>query len=215
MKSHFPQIKALVFDIDDTLFRHEGYYTHLRSMLVNRYADEHGQTHEETAKQIEDLRVSLGKGSMKASYTFAFEHLGVSIALQSKWKNELYRPENYLEGDEQLVEAMTKLSKHFKIFAFTNNSTYIGTKTLEVLGVKDFFDGVYSSESINEPKPSAKPYKLISEKHEIPYSAIASIGDRYNVDLETPIGIGCAGILVESMEDVYNLANMLSGFQSL
>ncbi len=212
MKSYFPQIKALVFDIDDTLFRHEGYYTHLRSMLVKRYAKEMNQPYNETATQIENLRKSLGKNGGKASYTFTFKHLGISVSRQSQWKNELYKPEDYLSRDDRLIETCAQLAKTNKIFAFTNNSTFIGSKTLEVLGIREFFTEIWSSESIGEPKPSTKPYRLLSRKYNIPIHGIVAIGDRYNVDLEAPIGIGCAGILVESMEDVYLLSKILSQY---
>jgi phosphoglycolate phosphatase/putative hydrolase of the HAD superfamily len=208
MRTYLSQIKALVFDIDNTLFRNDVYYNSLTSQLVEQYALEKKQSKEAARNLVSKLRDELGKNGMKASYTHVLSHLGISIQKQSQWKDELYRPEDFLFKDEKLIETLFILRKTCMLFTFTNNSTNIARKTLRVLGVEGFFTEIFSSESIGQPKPSAIPYKLISERFNLPLSSIVAIGDRYNVDLEPAIEMGCSGILVESMEDVYSLVNL-------
>ena len=210
MKAFFPILKALVFDIDLTLYRHDEYYNNQGLLMVEKYAREKELSLEETIVQISQLRAKLGKNGNKASYTLALKTLGISLEEQSQWKNSLFKPENFLLRDEQLIETFSELSKRYKIFAYTNNTTLIAEKTLVILGVVDFFSEVWGAEVVGEPKPSIIPYKKISETYDIPMHSIAAVGDRYNVDLYEPVQNGAAGILVESMDDIYNLVNFLA-----
>jgi FMN phosphatase YigB (HAD superfamily) len=210
MKTFFPFLKALVFDIDFTLYRHEEYYNSQGPLMVERYAKEKNLALEKTIVQISQLREKLGSNGKKASYTLTLETLGISVEVQSRWKNMLFKPENYLLRDENLIATLSELSKNYKIFAFTNNTTLIARKTLSTLGVIDYFDEVWGSEAIGEPKPSIIPYRIIAETYNMPMHSIAAIGDRFNVDLLEPVSNGAVGILVESMDDTYNLIHCLS-----
>ena len=210
MKAYFPYLKALVFDIDYTLYRHHEYYSNQGPLLVERYAKESNQSLEYTLEQFSGLRKQLGENGKDASYTLTLETLGISVEKQSLWKNKLFKPENYLQCDEKLVETLRSLGGLYKIFAFTNNTTFLANKTLEILGVKSLFTDVWGSDKIGKPKPTAIPYEMISKDFDVPLHSIVAIGDRYNVDLHAPIVNGCAGVLVESMEDIYNLIDLFS-----
>ena len=75
MKSFFPILKALVFDIDLTLYRHDEYYNNQGLLMVEKYAREKEQPLEDTIKQISQLRAKLGKNGNKASYTLALARI--------------------------------------------------------------------------------------------------------------------------------------------
>ena len=210
MKTFFPCIEALVFDIDLTLYRHQEYYDSQGHMMVEKYALTRNQSLSETLEQFAKLRAELGSAEKLASYTLALETLGIPVEEQSNWKNELFKPEDYLQRDEELVTALKRLSESFSLFAFTNNTREVAARTLAVLGVEEFFEEIWGSADIGEPKPTIKPYNMIAERLGIAMHSIAAVGDRYQVDLAKPVEHGAAGILVESMADVYALPELLA-----
>jgi putative hydrolase of the HAD superfamily len=54
------------------------------------------------------------------------------------------------------------------------------------------------------------PFRIVSDRLQVPFVEMVSIGDRVAVDLELPIENGMGGILIECIADVYELPNVLS-----
>ena len=58
-------------------------------------------------------------------------------------------------------------------------------------------------------KPDKRPFiKFLEISRCLPETCV-SIGDRYEIDLESPLELGMGGILVDGVEDVYALPGKL------
>ena len=110
----------------------------------------------------------------------------------------------------RLIEVTNCLERSCKLFVVAKNAAFIAHKTLGVLGIENWFSGICGSEKIGTSRPTLLQYSEISKEYDFPMHAISAIGDLYNVDLHAPVSIGCAGILVESMEVIYNLPIVFS-----
>lgn len=204
-------IRTLVFDIDLTLYDSRPYYDSQHSLLIERLAEHLGVTVFEAETAVTQIQTDYAQKhdgrSLSLGNTFA--QLGVSIAMNAQWRADLFRPEDYLQRDERLVEALQLLSNDYLIAAVTNNATTIGLRTLEVLGVADYFAPVIGLDISGESKPIIRPFQMIAQAHDVPLTAMVSIGDRIAVDIELPVQHGMGGILVESVTDVYQLPTLL------
>jgi FMN phosphatase YigB (HAD superfamily) len=203
--------EGLIFDIDQTLYRHDHYYNLQEDLQVREFAKCEAIGYEQAAEKIRHYRESEGRKNegQKPSLGNTFRHFGYPLELTVQWREKLFFPEKYLHYDNQLVQAFSRLRNQCKIIAVTNNADNIGWKTLEVLGIKSFFINVIGLNSSMVSKPHKAPFENAQVKLELPANAITSIGDRFHIDLELPLEMGMGGILVESMEDVYDIPKIL------
>jgi phosphoglycolate phosphatase/putative hydrolase of the HAD superfamily len=58
-------------------------------------------------------------------------------------------------------------------------------------------------------KPHEMPFKKFLDLSNANGETCVSIGDRYDVDLDIPLKMGLGAILVDGVEDVYELPAML------
>lgn len=209
---HLPDtVASLIFDIDQTLYDHPEYYASQSQVQFERLARELGKPLEETREMVENWRreQAQANGGEKPSLANSFAAFGIPTDTSARWRDELYRPEDYLQPDPALRQTLETLATRFRIAAVTNSSTGIGRRTLETLGVTRFFDPVHGLDITGESKPTMLPFRRVAEAHGAPLDQCVSIGDRYHVDLELPLAHGMGGILVQGMQDVYDLPRIL------
>ncbi len=210
---HLPdQIRSLIFDIDLTLYDDRRYYESQTALLIERLADHLGTSVCETRNIVEKMQNDFADRNQGRKQTMVktFHQLGVSIETSACWREELFKPEDYLQTDDLLVRVMDRLSRDFFIAAVTNNATSIGERTLTALGVRDYFHPVIGLDISGEAKPTMVPFKMVSERHGVPLHEMVSIGDRISVDIELPVKNGMGGILVHSVKEVYRLPCLLN-----
>ena len=203
--------KSLVFDIDGTLYNSGTYKASKRQLLLERLASYLGTSVHQTEAQLQAIRDDFARHNegRQLSAGNAFRHLGVSISTSIKWREGLYKPEDYLSSDQELERVLTQLSVTFRIAAVTNNPTSSGERTLSALGVRQHFDPVLGLDISGESKPTMAPFRRVSAQHGVPLSEMISIGDRMAIDIELPVQHGMGGILVDGVHDVYRLPHVL------
>ena len=206
-------IKGLIFDIDQTLYRHDFYYDLQENLQIREYAACENISYESACEKIKEFRESAGSDGKRPSLGNTFKHFGYPIELTVKWREKLFHPEDYISRDEQLRALFRILHAKYKIIAVTNNADRIGWKTLEALGIAEYFIEVLGLDKTGVSKPHKGPFikalEVIANKAE----ETVAIGDRYHIDIEIPLDMGMGGILVESMEDVYKIYRVLEDNQ--
>lgn len=203
------KINGLIFDIDQTLYRHNEYYSSQEELQIKYYAELEKILYETAEKKIKEYRESGKKSGKQPSLGNTFKHFGYSVQDTVFWREALFTPEKYLCTDEKLVTAVKFLFQKYKLIAVTNNAELIGWKTLKALGVDKYFNDILGLHANGVSKPAAQPFINAAEKIAVPVLECVSVGDRFHVDLEIPIELGMGGILVESMEDVYTIPEIL------
>ena len=213
MKIHkIPQtIQTLIFDIDSTLYTNSAYAYEQVDCQVREFAKLKNMTSDEARKLVFDFRKNFAKenNGKKISLGNLLTNFGIPIEQSVKWRNDLMRPEDFLVRDEKLICELQILSKKYKLICVTNNPVKPARKTLEVIGISDFFEHIVGLDTCYKSKPAREPFEKALELTKTAAANAVAIGDRYDLDIELPLRMGMGGIEVSGVEDVYDLNKIL------
>lgn len=213
MKIHkIPQtIQTLIFDIDSTLYTNSAYAYEQVDCQVREFAKLKNMTSDEARKLVFDFRKNFAKenNGKKISLGNLLINFGISIEQSVQWRNDLMRPEDFLVQDEKLICELQILSKKYKLICVTNNPVKPARKTLEVIGISDFFEHIVGLDTCYKSKPAREPFEKALELTKTAAENAVAIGDRYDLDIELPLRMGMGGIEVSGVEDVYGVSKML------
>jgi len=205
--------RALLFDIDGTLYDNAAYARFQVEVLVEEFARVRGLPLETVREEVERVRRELGarEGRETTSLGNAMAALGVDLTTSVAWRERLIEPAAWLGPDPALDEALAALAARFKLAAVTNNPRLVAVKGLQALGVDARFEAVVGLDDTLRSKPAREPFELAARLLGVPVADCVSIGDRYDVDLAVPLELGAGGILVDGASDVYRLPELLIG----
>ena len=199
---HLPaDIKALVFDMDLTLYTNHEYAKFQIDSLIKRLGEIRGLSFAEMKQEVEKAK--------NKSFSFTLNSYGITTEEIALWRNEILEPAHFLNEDSRLKDTLKKLSEFYFLGLVTNNPVLVARKTLAALGVIEFFPVIVGLDTCLAAKPSEKPYLRFLELTSLPCETCVSIGDRYDVDLDIPLKMGMGGILVDGVADVYKLPEIL------
>jgi phosphoglycolate phosphatase/putative hydrolase of the HAD superfamily len=208
------EIKALVFDMDLTLYTNDEYGRYQIDKMVEKLGKLRGLSFEEMDCEVKEKRKAwaLSHGGKAISLSNILGGYGIGMEEIIKWREEIFEPALFINReDEKLKAALQTLSANFILGIVTNNPVLVAAKTLEALGVKAYFPFVIGLDTCMTSKPHKIPFEKFSELSLCPPETCVSIGDRYDIDLDIPLQMGMGGILVDGVEDVYCLPELLKG----
>lgn len=205
-------LKAIIFDIDSTLYTNAEYAFEQVDCQVRRFASLRGITNDQARKMVADYRKKYARENdgKKVSLSNTLLSFGVSIEQSVQWRRELIEPADFLGKDKQLQEALAALGRRYKLLCVTNNPVLPAQKTLDALGVADLIEVLVGLDTCNLSKPAKEPFVLAAKKAGVSPSCIVSVGDRYDLDLAPALELGMGGILVRGVSDVYRLPDLLA-----
>ena len=213
MKIHkIPQtIQTLIFDIDSTLYTNSAYAYEQVDCQVREFAKLKNMTSDEARKLVFDFRKNFAKenNGKKISLGNLLTNFGIPIEQSVKWRNDLMRPEDFLVRDEKLICELQILSKKYKLICVTNNPVKPARKTLEVIGISEFFEEIVGLDTCYKSKPAIEPFEKALELTNSDAKNCIAIGDRFDLDVQLPLQMGMGGIEVSGVEDLYNLHTLL------
>ena len=213
MKIHkIPQtIQTLIFDIDSTLYTNSAYAYEQVDCQVREFAKLKNMTSDEARKLVFDFRKNFAKenNGKKISLGNLLTNFGIPIEQSVKWRNDLMRPEDFLVRDEKLICELQILSKKYKLICVTNNPVKPARKTLEVIGISDFFEHIVGLDTCYKSKPAIEPFEKALELTNSDVQNCIAIGDRFDLDVQLPLQMGMGGIEVSGVKDLYDLHTLL------
>jgi len=202
--------RAVLFDIDNTLYRDTRYVEYQIEILIERLAEYRGESLEQTRRLVQRTRDELERrDGRRPSLGNTFVALGIPITMSVAWREELIDPAAFLSADPDLREILVQLSRSFRLLAITNNPVSTGIRTLEVLGVADLFETVVGLDTRHQSKPSWGPFEAALDAVGAGPAETVVVGDRYDVDLEPMIVRGGNGILLEHDGDLAEIPTIL------
>jgi len=206
------EYKAVLFDMDNTLYTHDEYARTQIDLPVERLAQLRGKTFEEMNAQISEYRKNWaathgGKAISLGNTLLAF---GVSIEETVIWRKELYRPEDYLVTDKKLHSVLEKLASRFTLAVVTNNPVSVAQRTFSVLGVDDILQKIVGLDTCYRSKPDKIILEKAAEICNVEPQNCISVGDRYDIDIALPLELGMGAVLVDGVDDVYTLADLFA-----
>ena len=202
--------EAILFDMDSTLYTNPEYVRTQLDLPVMRLAQIQGKPLQRMNREIDDYRESwaAGHNGQAISLGNVFKAFGVSIEESIRWREELYRPEQYLSQDKHLRAGLLRLASCFAFAVVTNNPVSIALRTLSALGVEDLFQVIVGLDTCGVSKPHETPFRKAAELCGAVPEHCVSVGDRYDIDIALPLELGMGGVLVNGVEDVYELPEL-------
>ncbi len=206
-------LRAFIFDIDSTLYTNQAYAFEQVDCQVRQFAKERGITADEARRMVADYRKQFAaehKGS-KVSLGNTLLAFGVPIEQSVQWRRELLEPADFLGRDEKLIEELKNLQQKYQLICVTNNPVLPARKTLDAIGISDFFPEIVGLDTCFKSKPALEPFETAVERlsksarTEIKAENCLAVGDRYDMDIKLPLEMGMGGILVSGVEEVYQI----------
>jgi FMN phosphatase YigB (HAD superfamily) len=202
---------ALIFDLDNTLYTNAAYAAFQEDVLVERLGLELGIGTVGAVAKIAALRAERAAAGLgKTSLGRLFAALGIDIATSVRWREECIEPADWLKRDSRLDHALGLLARDYALALTTNNPRLLGEKSLAALGVRARFSALVGLDDTLAGKPAPEPFELAAKRLGLAPSRCVSIGDRFDVDLAPAMELGMGGILVDGVEDVWELPTALS-----
>ena len=204
-------VRGVIFDIDSTLYTNSAYAFEQVDCQVREFAKMRGITADEARKMVADYRKKFasendGKKISLGNTLLAF---GISIEQSVEWRKKLLEPADFLTRDEKLIEEIKILSQKYKLICVTNNPILPARKTLDAIGISDFFPDIVGLDTCFKSKPALEPFQTAIQKMNCRADECIAIGDRYDMDISLPLEMGMGGILVTGVEEVYNLDKVI------
>lgn len=205
------ELKALIFDIDCTLYTNQPYAIEQVDCQIREYARVNDMTVEAARRKVSDYRKQFAMlhNGAKVSLGNTLLSFGVPIEKSIEWRKQLLEPSQYLSYDQKLVETLQSLSPYYKLICVTNNPVLPARKTLEAIGVSDFFSQIVGLDTCFKSKPAVEPFNTAVEWLGVQAENCLAIGDRYDMDVSLPLELGMGGILVTGVEEIYKLPELL------
>jgi phosphoglycolate phosphatase/putative hydrolase of the HAD superfamily len=203
---------ALIFDMDCTLYTHDEYAQTQIDLPIKRLAQKKGKTFEQMNDEVAQYRKNWAEShnGQAISLSNTFLAFGVSIEENIRWRDEYYRPEDYLAKDKQLRCVLEVLASRFTLAVVTNNTLSVAHRTLSVLGVDDLLQKIVGLDTVKLSKPEKIHFTKAAELCGTILEQCISVGDRYDIDIALPLEMGMGGILVDGVEDVYKLPGLFA-----
>lgn len=200
-------LKTIIFDIDSTLYTNHDYAFEQVDCQVREFAKERGISADEARKMVADYRKKFADetGGKKISLGNTLLAFGVPIEKSVEWRKSLLEPSDFLQIDENLIRTMKDLKESYNLICVTNNPVLPARKTLEALGISEYFPEIVGLDTCYKSKPALEPFmKAIEITGSKPEECLA-VGDRFDMDLSIPLEMGMGGILVEGVKEVYEI----------
>ena len=200
-------LRAFIFDIDSTLYTNQAYAFEQVDCQVRQFAKESGITADQARKMVADYRKKFATehNGSKVSLGNTLLAFGVPIEQSVEWRRELLEPADFLDRDEKLIETLHELSSKYQLICVTNNPVLPARKTLDAIGVSDFFPQIVGLDTCFKSKPALEPFQTAVNILGVQATECLAIGDRYDMDIALPLEMGMGGILVSGVEEVYQI----------
>ena len=205
------KLKAIIFDIDSTLYTNAAYAFEQVDCQVREFARVKGITAVQARNMVSEYRKKFARehNGSKVSLGNTLLAFGMPISQSVEWRRALLEPADFLSRDEKLIETLKVLEKKFKLICVTNNPVLPARKTLEAIGVSEFFPDIVGLDTCLKSKPAVEPFMTAVELLGCKAQECLSVGDRYDMDVALPLELGMCGIVVTGVEEVYELPSVI------
>jgi len=187
------KIKAVIFDLDGTLYKSESYVRQLIDGIRDTIAEILSISSQEAEKLVQELRLKFG------SITLGLRSLGVE---RSMFYDRLVRkltPEKLIKPNPSMLEMLLEFKRMgLKIGCHTNASRRLAEKVFKALQIDSrIFDVLVTCDDA-DPKPTPSGYLKILEVLKLKPDEVVYVGDRWGVELEPAKRLGMKTVLISN-----------------
>ncbi len=208
-KQERQNIQALIFDMDDTLYKSPELKRAYRQAACDLIAEAKGIDPPETRALYLRTRTALAaRYGYTPSNTSVLRELGIGW---ETWRDRTARaidPRRFLRQDPELVTTISILSGRYRLGLLTNNHRVHTDRILEILGVGPFFRAVLTVSETGKTKPDPALCSTMACLLAVPPEKCLLIGDEEGIDLIPARAAGMKTYHVRRVADVHRLRGM-------
>ncbi len=184
-------IKAVVFDLDNTLYDEKEYYR----LAIENFAEEFGL---EKKDMLEVLPVAYESGGDILGRILSMAGLDIS------WQERFFQTYCDVKGDLRVRDEVRDVLKRIrdagkKLFLLTNGVVRAQKRKVELLGLEALFDDVVFARERGREKPECDGLLYLGNKWKIAMEEMMVVGD----DVRLDGGLCKCGAVVCLVERVY------------
>lgn len=197
-------IKAVVFDLDDTLISEKEYIRSGFRAVSNKLAIENNMNED----YIYDVMKITFNEDSKNVFNRVLDKLEINYDIEYiKELIDYYRghiPDIKLYEDAEYI-IKTLYKKGIKLGMITDGYKITQRNKLQILNINDYFEHIVVTDELGRDywKPHKKPYEIIKEKLNLDYKNMVYVGDNVSKDFVTANKLGMNTIVISREEGIY------------
>jgi FMN phosphatase YigB (HAD superfamily) len=190
-------MKAIVFDLDGTLYSTKDVERQNILAAINAIADHEAVNLSEASRILEENRIQL------FSTSGTLNKLKIPAELVKYYQLKLINPEQSIKSDLELCSKVRALKSFFKLILLTNTRREIADKIIEKLGfLPNDFDLIWGGGDFNPPKPSVDVVRQALNMVSADALGSYAVGDRWGVDLAPAKDLGMNTVEIKSRDEL-------------
>ena len=178
-------VRFVSFDFNGTLADARAQYDKFWNVeMIKIYAEQNGISFGEAYKRVEKEYKTVSKRSV---LWHDIDYWIERLKLKTDWKKVFDRLIKEIEVFPDVVPALKKLAKKYKLIVITNANEWIVKRFLEINGLDILFDRIFSSSShFGYGYKSKEVYISVLKELGIGAGDIVHVGDSYVFDFLVP-----------------------------
>jgi putative hydrolase of the HAD superfamily len=177
----FSTVKAIIFDLDDTLYLQRSYKESGFSAVADWLKLNHGVPADVTLDHLYRIINDFGP-----SYPKMFNQLVERISLSDDYIPALIRVflnhQPAIACFQGVKETLSRLRKSFLLGLLTDGHEYIQRKKVRCLGLENSFDSILYSDAMGLKKPASELYQFFEDQFHLHPRQLIYVGDNPNKD---------------------------------
>lgn len=223
-------LKAVIFDIDDTLYDYIGANVVATEALIAYGAAKYGISKElfseaiEKSKKIvkERIPTSASQHSRVLYCQCTLELLGINSVgdpaeLEKVYWGTLLEKMQNMAGAKEIVAWLKE--QNIKIGICTDMTAAVQHRKLVKIGIKEYVDAMVTSEEVGMEKPNACMFNLVVQKLGVKPEECLMVGDNWRKDIQGAKALGIGGIWYNPKESntqvedrIWRVSNYTDGY---
>jgi len=210
------RFKAVIFDLDDTLFDHRHSVRTALSAMQKKYdcfrqisLDEFERLHIKLLNEIHVERILTGELTLDEGRAMRFEQafkiLKVNPTPEMKYEAADYYRKNYLQSTRLkpgAYELLEEVKKTYKTGIVTNNLVEEQNRKLAECGIENLIDIMVTSEEAGVTKPNPEIFNIVLDKLNCSSGEAVMIGDAWEADIIGAHNLGMKCIWINTYEEI-------------
>ena len=185
-------IKAVLFDLDDTLFDRSKTFSQFCDYVIESYFLE--ATNTSVALTVKEFMIRIdnnGYYDRNLFYHDVIERWKLNCTVQQLEEGWLEIIGKFAVAESHSLHALEHLSKSYILGIVTNGSSLMQNRKIDGLGIRRYFNTIIISDDLGIRKPETQIFIHACKTMNICPEDVAFVGDNYEIDI---VGAEHAGL---------------------
>lgn len=210
--ARMPAIKAIVFDMDDTLYAERSFAFSGFAAVAEAFAAELG----DPVSAAVEMRALFDSQDRRRVFNAILECRGVSgqEAVLVPRMVKVYRSHRPLiEFYADAAAALARLRPRYRLGLITDGPALMQSVKVEALGLGERLDEIILTDALGSGfgKPNKRAFELIAERLGVAASACAYVADNASKDFVAPNALGWLSVKIGRPDGLYGVVAAAAG----